>query len=224
MTKPTASSTGPRLDRLLFSTALLAFAPGGAFAQTVHVVPTLSLMAGLAGAPAFLQSAAGPIAPLYPTASFIALTPTGIPIPLAPTVLRATPVALAVQAPPRAIDGLRAIDLRMKDAPTPAQAGEWQAFFDGGLQASPDAAVLAEPLAGVRGRGLAPSAPRSALPTLGLSIQPSPVPEIPSGWKKMIRSHAFWLAVAAIVPGGFLVLGAFWLYKLIAAYLRRRRA
>lgn len=112
----------------------------------------------------------------------------------------------------------------MQDVPAPAQAGEWRAFFDGGLQASPDAAVLAKPSEGDRGRSLAPSSPRPALPTLGLSVQPSPAPEIPSGWKKMIHSHAFWVAVAAIVPGGFLALGIYWLYKLIAAYLRRRRA
>jgi hypothetical protein len=219
-----AFSIGPRFARLLLAAALLVFAPGQASAQTVRVVATLSLMTGLAGAPAFLQPAAGPIASLSPAASFLTLTPTALPLPLAPTVLRAAPAALTVQAPQNALVALRAIDWRIQDAPAPAQAHEWRRYFDGGLKTSPDTSVTAEPLAADRGQGLAPSAPRAALPALGLSVQPSPAPEIPQGWKKMIHSHAFWLAVAAIVPGGFLVLGAFWLYKLIAARLRRRRA
>jgi hypothetical protein len=129
-----------------------------------------------------------------------------------------------MQAPQSALVALKAIDWRIQDAPAPAQSREWRRYFDGGLKTSPDASVTAEPFASDRGQGLAPSAPRAALPALGLSIQLSPAPETPSGWKKLIHSHAFWLAVAAIVPGGFLVLGAFWLYRLIADYLRRRRA
>lgn len=223
----TASSLGPPRARFFFAAALFAFAPGAASAQTVRVVPVLSLMAGPAGAPAYLPPAAGPLASLSPVPSLITLTPTALPVPSAPEVRIAAPLALAAPAPQRAFDGLRDIDRRMRNAPAPAQAGEWRIFFDGGLQAARGASIPAGPSAAVRARRLAPSSPpaeaRPAQPTLGLSVEPSPAPESPSDWKKKIGSHAFWLAIAAIVPGGFLILGAFGLYKLLAAYLRRRR-
>lgn len=224
MTTPTASSLGPCRARLVLAAALLAFAPAGALAQTVRVVSVLSLVAGLTGAPAYLQPAAAPAALLSPAHSILALTPTATPLPLAPAVIIAAPLALAAPSPQRAIDGLRSIDRRIKDVPAPAQAGEWRTFFDGDHQASRGVPVPAEQPANVRGPVLAPSVPvRTVQPALGLSVQTSPAPEAPAGWKSKIGSHAFWLAVAAIVPGGFLVLGAFWLYKLIAAYLRRRK-
>lgn len=225
---PTASSIGPRRARLLLTAALLAFAPRAASAQTARVVAPLPLMTGLAGAPAYLQPAAGRLAFLSPAASFITLAPTALPVLPAPAILGAAPVALAAQAPRRALVGLRAIDRRIQGAPEPARAGEWRAFFDGGLQVPPGASVPAQPPAGGLGQGLTPSSPlqaaRSAQPTLGLSVQPSPAPEAPADWKKKIGSPAFWLAVAAIMPGGFLILGAYGLYKLLAAYLQRRRA
>lgn len=225
MTTPAASSLVPCRARLFFAAALLAFAPAGAPAQTVRVVPVLSLMTALAGAPAYLPPAAGPVAILSPAPSAPALTPALIAAAPAPVLLIAAPLALTAPSPQRAVDGLRGIDRRIKDAPAPARAREWRVFFDGDLQASQGVPVPAEPSAGGRGPVLAPSVPaRTVSPTLGLSVQPSPAPEAPAGWKSKIGSRAFWLAVAAIVPGGFLVLGAYWLYKLIAAYLRRRRA
>ena len=223
MITSTASALGPCRARFVFAAALLALAPGAASAQTVRVVSALSLMAGLTGAPAYLQPAAAPVALLKPAYSSLALTPTLISANPAPVVLIAAPATLTAPSPQRAVESLRGIDRRIKDVPAPAQAGEWRGFFDGAQQVSHGVPVPAEQPANVRVPALAPSVPlRTVQPALGLSVQPSPAPEAPTGWKSKIGSHAFWLAVAAIVPGGFLVLGAYWLYKLIAAYLRRR--
>jgi hypothetical protein len=223
LTTPTASSLGSCRARFVLAAALLAFAPAAAYAQTVRVVSVLSLMAGLTGAPVQLHPAAAPVALLTPAYSSLALTPALVSASPAPMALIAAPATLTAPSPQRAVDGLRSIDRRIKDVPAPAQAGEWRVFFDGDHQVSRGVPVPAEQPANVRVPTLAPSVPvRTVQPALGLSVQPGPAPEAPAGWKSKIGSRAFWLAVAAIVPGGFLVLGAYWLYKLIAAYLRRR--
>jgi len=184
---------------LLLLCSLFALA-GGASAQTVRLAPILAPMAWPVGAPAPLQAAARPVASLSPSASLFALTLAALPAPAAPMAASAAPIPLTM--------------------------GEWRGYFDGSLQAAHVAAVPTEPAEGARGREFAPSPlPRAAVsarPTLGLTVQPSPSPEVHPTWKKIIRPRVFWMAAALIVPGGFLILGAYWLYKAVAAYLRRR--
>lgn len=218
---------GPRRTRRLLAAVLVAFAISQASAQTVRLAPILSPMAGLVVAPAPLQTAAPPIMSLSPAAPLVALSLAGRPVPAAPAAVDATPLPLAVRAPLGALAGLRDADRRARDAKAPAREGEWRLFFDGGLQASRVASVPTAPSAGVRGRGLAPGTPppaaRTARPTPGLSVQPSPAPKAPPAWKKMIGSRSFWMTASVILPGGFVILGAYWLYQAIAAYLRRHR-
>lgn len=216
----------PRRVRPLLAAALLASLPGDASAQTVRLAPVISPMAGLSGTPAPLQPAARPAAPLSPSAALFALTLAALPAPAAPAAVRAAPAPVAVQASPGVLAGLRSVDRRINGSATPAPAAEWRGFFDGSLQASRDAAVPTEPAETTRGRQLAPSpltrAATPARPALGLSVRTTPAPQAAPAWKNMIRTRAFWMTAAVIVPGGFLILGAFWLYKAIAAYLRRR--
>ena len=210
---PTMSSIGPCRFRRLLAAVLLAFALGEASAQTVRLALILSPMAGRSGAPAPLQPAAQPIMSPSPVASLLVPTPAVLPVSVVPVALSATSVLLAVQSP--------------RGAQAPVQEGEWRRFFDGGLQVSRGVLGPSTPSAGDRGRGLAssslPRAARPARPAPALIIQPSPAPQARATWMKRIGSRAFWMAVAIIVPGGFLVLGIYWSYRAIAAYLRRRR-
>lgn len=213
-TKTTAAPFAVLLARSLSACALLGLAPGEIRAQIVRRVPAVSLTAGPVG-----------VSPAPAPAAGLTLFPA-MPAPLAFAPVLTATVAPAPRAatPVRALAALKIADGRMKETPAPAL--EWRRFFDGTTPVPPDASVAVAPSLGDPLRDLPPGVrsprPATARPSLGLEEIPAPAPKPVKDWKARLGVSAFWLVMAAVVPGGFLVLGAYWLYKLLTAYLRRK--